>query len=394
MRVTSSQLQFINAHEKEDVHALALRYSGEDLPWLLTQIAGRQRAREKIPSWYRREGIIYPAHLSLEQASSEVTARYKGSLLPDRKVRFADLTGGMGVDFSFLAPHFTHALYLEQDRELCRLASHNFDQLGVKHGEVQNGQSELFLPEMEHADMIYLDPARRDEGGRKVFRIEDCRPDLTELQELLLEKADRVMIKFSPMLDISLAVRTLGEVSEVHVVSVENECKELLFLLTRGAGTCLYHAVNLHRDGEQEMFRFTRGDEAAEALVTAHPGKYLYEPNAAILKAGAFHAVGNRYQLYKLHKHSHLYTSEKLMADFPGRIFTIEEVMIPHKRNIRHLRSQREKANITVRNFPMSVAEIRRRSGIKEGGDTHIFATTLADSRKVWIVGTRFNPKS
>lgn len=389
MKQSPTQQEFIFAHENEDVRELALRFRGEDMPFLLAQIAGRQMAKYKIPTWYRTGEIVYPVHLSLEQASSEMMARYKCTLLPDKRERFADLTGGMGVDYSFMAPSFRHALYLEQDEELCRIAIHNFELLGLNHATVLHGKSEDYLSQMEKADLIYLDPSRRDEAGRKVFRMEDCSPDLTQLKVQLLEKADRVMIKYSPMLDISLAVKTVGDVSEVHVVSVENECKELLFILTKDEGECRYHAVNLHRGGEMEVFLFTREEETQEAVLTSQPERYLYEPNASIMKTGAFNAVGNSYQLMKLHRHSHLYTSDLLLPGFPGRIFTIDEVMVPNRINVRRFVSETEKVNIAVRNYPMSVAEIRRKTGLKDGGERYLFATTLADGQKVWIVGKK-----
>lgn len=389
MYLTPTQQTFILAHEHDDVRDLALRYPGEDMPFLLAQIAGRQTAQQKIPSWYRTRGIIYPVHLSLEQASSGMTAQYKASLVPQGKGRFADLTGGMGVDFSFLAPHFSQAFYLEQDEELCRIATHNFELLGLKHATVLHGKSEDYLSMMEKADLIYLDPARRDEGGRKVFRMEDCTPDVTRLKERLLEKAERVMIKYSPMLDISLAVKTLGNVREVHVVSVENECRELLFILAKEEGECLYQAVNLHRVGDKDLLTFTPAEEAQEAVLTSQPGKYLYEPNASVMKAGAFNAVANRYRVKKLHRHSHLYTSDLLIPDFPGRIFEIDKLFAPNRNNIRLFLQETKKVNISVRNFPMSVAEIRKKTGLREGGDCYLFATTLADGQKVWIVGKK-----
>jgi len=389
MYLTPTRQAFILAHEHEDVRDLALRYPGEDMPFLLSQIAGRQTAQQKIPSWYLTDGIIYPVHLSLEQSSSEMTARYKASLVPEGRMRFADLTGGMGVDFSFLSPRFSHAVYLEQNEELCQLAVHNFGLLGLTHAAVLHGKSEDYLSQMEKADLIYLDPARRDEGGRKVIRIEDCTPDVTRLKEQLLEKAERVMIKYSPMLDISLAVKTLGNVREVHIVSVENECRELLFILSKEEGACLYHAVNLHRAGEKDVFVFSPAAEAQETVLTSQHGRYLYEPNASVLKAGAFNAVANRYRVKKLHRHSHLYTSDLLAADFPGRIFEIDKLFAPNRNNIRLLLQETKKANISVRNFPMSVAEIRRKTGLKEGGDCYLFATTLADGQMVWILGKK-----
>lgn len=387
MKLSQTQQAFIRAHEKEVVHDLALRYSGEDMPFLLAQIAGRQKAEKKMPFWHHHPKLVYPVHLSLEQASSEVTARYKATLISPGGALLVDLTGGLGVDFSILAPHFERAVYVERDETLCRLAAHNFAELGLGHAEIRHMESEAFLPQLEQADLIYLDPARRDQEGRRVFRIEECSPDLSQLAGVLTGKAQRVMIKYSPMLDISLAVQTLGSVSEVQVVSVENECRELLFLLTKEAGEPLFHAVNLKRNGEREHLSFTWEEEGREAAYSLTPGRYLYEPNASILKAGAFNTVANRYAVEKLHSNSHLYTSDRLVCDFPGRIFTIDELLIPNRKNIRQFLSGTKKANIAVRNFPMSVAEIRKKTGLEEGGETYLFATTLADGRKVWIIG-------
>lgn len=392
MKLTAKQKQFIRSHENEDVRNVALRFSGDDMPFLLAQIAGRQMAKLKIPSWYANDGIIYPAHISLEQASSEETARYKVSLFPEGKNRLADLTGGLGVDFSFLARRFREAVYVEQNPELCALAEHNFRELGLSNYTVINASAEEALKEFLDVDVIYLDPSRRDDAGRKVFRIEDCSPNVSDLKDQLLAKSDIVLIKYSPMLDISLAVKTLQNVSEVHVVSVENECKELLFLLSNDACGCVYNTVNLKKSDETESFSFRPEDEQqSESIYTFQPERYLYEPNASILKAGAFNTVSTAFSIKKLHKNSHLYTSDTLISNFPGRIFEIQQVFAPNKKNIRRFVSETKKANISVRNFPMSVAEIRRQSDLKDGGDTYLFATTLADEQKVWVVCGKYD---
>ena len=368
------------------MRALALRFRGDEMPFLLSQIAGRQMAVRKIPSWYRNRELLYPSHLALEQASSEVTARYKASLV-ERGASFADLTGGLGVDFSFLAPLFRRALYVERDETLCGLAAHNFAALGLSHAAVHHSEAEKVLSQLQDVSLIYLDPARRDEGGRKVFRIEDCSPNLLQLSDIVVEKAECVMIKYSPMLDISLAVKTLPHVAAVHVLSVENECKELLFLLQHAKGTtephC--HAVNLKKDGGCERLIFTPTEEEQEAPYCMAPGRYLYEPNASILKAGAFNVTAHRYGLQKLHKQSHLYTSEQLIGGFPGRTFLVDEWFRADRKQIRRYTSFTPKANVTVRNYPQSVTEIRKMSGLREGGDNYLFATTLVDGEKVWI---------
>jgi 16S rRNA G966 N2-methylase RsmD len=395
MQLTSEQRDFILAHEREDVRETALRFAREDMPLLLAQIAGRQAAEKKIPSWYAEAGIFYPPHLSLEQSSSELTARYKASLAetlltPATRQRstFADLTGGMGVDFSFMARHFREAIYVERREELCRIAEHNFGVLGLHDATIRCVGAERFLKETSPLDLIYLDPSRRNDAGRRLFRIADCNPFLPEIQPLLFKKTDRVMVKYSPMLDISQAVQSLGCVRAVHVVSVENECKELLFLLSKTAveDEPLFIAVNLKRSGERERFSFTPAQEQDAAVTFAgEPGHYLYEPNAAILKAGAFRSVAQAYALRKLHVNSHLYTSDRLVENFPGRIFEVEAFFTSSRKNIKAFLRETKKANLTVRNFPETVAEIRRKTRLEDGGDTYLFATTLAGERKVWL---------
>ena len=396
MQLSLSQKEFIRTHGERDVRELALRFSRDDMALLLSQIAGRQTARLKIPSWYEREEIFYPAHLPLEQASSELTARYKASLVPEIMEtsspggceRFADLTGGMGIDFAFMSPDFREADYVEQNEELCGIAEHNFGVLQLHHVRVHCTGAAQFLQKADPYDLIYLDPARRDRAGRKVVRIEDCTPDLTEMNRLLLEKAGHVMVKYSPILDIALAVKTLGHVSEVQVVSVDNECKELLFLLSKTAGEApQYVAVNLKRSGGEERFSFTMAQEQQTEISFADaPGHYLYEPNASILKAGAFKGVAQSYNLQKLHINSHLYTSNERVTGFPGRAFEVVSFFVPNRQHSKTFTRETKKANIAVRNFPMTVAEIRRRTGLAEGGDTYLFATTLSDERKVWII--------
>ena len=389
MRLTSEHIQFILAHECEDVRKLALRksiFASTDMPFLLAQIAGRQIAKNKIPWWYSHHEIIYPIHLSIEQASSEITARYKSSLLPTRKNRMVDLTGGMGVDFSFLSQNFNEAIYVEQNKDLCEIAALNFQTLGLLNTTIENERSEILLQRIPRANLIYLDPSRRNDAGQKVFRIEDCSPNVADIKNTLLEKAESVFIKYSPMLDISLAVKTLQFVSEVHIISVNNECKELLFILKKHAEKVLYTAVNLKTTETDASFSFTLEEErASRILYTSEVESYLYEPNASLLKAGAFNSVCHRFNLKKLHKNTHLYTSENLVSHFPGRIFKVEDVFSPDKSNLKSFFVKTKKANIAVRNFPMSVSEIRKKTKIEEGGDIYVFAATLQDERKVWI---------
>lgn len=384
MEIKTETQQFINAHRGDDIRALALqsrKYPDLDMPFVINQIAGWQTARHKIPSWHATEGIIYPPHISLEQCSSELTARHKATLMKGDAL--ADLTGGFGIDCAFLADGFKHVTLIERQKSLCDIAAHNFAVLGLRHIDVRNADSVDELTRMLPVDCIFIDPARRNEHGGKTVLISDCEPDVEALEELLLQKATRVMIKLSPMLDLSLALRSLKHVAGIHVVSVQNECKELLFILgVRDDEDIRIHCVNFTHDGLQ-AFDFTPEEEAkAVVSYTAAVGAYLYEPNASILKAGAFRAVAERFGLRKLHPNSHLYTSETRIETFPGRCFKVEAVGSLKDKNLFTGLSQ---AHISVRNFPQSVAELRKRTKLKDGGDIYIFATTLNDGKKVLI---------
>lgn len=379
-------LDFIRLHRTDDVRTLALRaakHNDINLTQALQQIAGWQAARRKLPCWSTTEGVLYPPHLSMEQCSSEQTAVYKAEVLGTGEA-MADLTGGFGVDCSYLARGFRRAAYVERNGELCALARHNFPLLGCPHIEVHEAEAEDYLRGMTPVDCLFLDPARRDSHGGRTVAIADCTPDVKALRPLLLAKARRVLVKLSPMLDITLALRDLPGVIEVHVVSVQNECKELLLLLTPDAVTDgpTFHCVNFAADIRR--FSFTAAEEQqAVCPLTSAPGAYLYEPNASLLKAGAFRVPASRFGLQKLHTNSHLYTSDTFVADFPGRSFRVEDVCTFGKKELKALTAPLTQANLTVRNFPSSVADLRKRLKLREGGDTYLFATTLADERKV-----------
>ena len=382
--------QFINEHQSDDVRNLALqarKYPDVDIPAAITQIAGRQIAAEKIPSWKEIDDIWYPKHLSLEQCSSEITARYKASLLQGESL--ADLTGGFGIDCSFLATGFRSATYVERQAELCTIAAHNFPALDLNHISVRNDDGVAYLEAMSPVDCIFLDPARRNEHGGKTVAISDCEPNVAELEGLLLSKANRIMIKLSPMLDLSQALKELPHTQEVHIISVNNECKELLLLLGQTAPEEIpVHCVNLSTKGEQEkqLFVFTREQEQhSECSYTDTLGNYLYEPNASLLKAGAFRSIAAAYSVKKLHPNSHLYTSDTQIEGFPGRTFRIINRCSLNKKEIKENLSDLKKANITVRNFPATVAELRKRIKLAEGGDTNLFASTLNDGQKILI---------
>lgn len=378
-------IEFIAQHREEDVRTLALqagRYPTVDMREAVTQIEGWQQAREKLPTWAAVEGIIYPPKISMEQCSSEKTAKYKAKQVKGK--RFADLTGGFGIDFSYMARNFNEAFYIERNKTLCDIATANFSLLGLEDAKVMNGNSEKLFESLPHLDWIFVDPARRDGDGRKVVALSDCEPNVVELD--LLSKADMAMIKCSPMLDITLACRQLGRVSSVHIVSVNNECKELLITLNSGGFTGFTtHCVNILKDSTQ-IFSFTQDDEdTAETSYSSEVGKYLYEPNASVQKAGCPKSLSSHYHVDKLHPNSHLYTSNEHIHNFPGRIFEVVEVLGFSKADIKSVQSL-GKANITVRNFPENVQLLRKRLKLTDGGENYIFATTLNDGSKALIL--------
>ena len=384
-------LDFIREHADDDVRQLALRgskMSEVDLSYALEQIAGRQKAHTKLPSWASIDGIVYPPHLSMEQCSSELTARYKASIA-GKGALFVDLTAGFGVDMAFIAQGFQKAVHVERQPQLCAISSENYNVLGLNHIEVVCGDGVEYLHTMNHADLLFIDPARRDEHGGRTYGIADCTPNILEMLDEMLEKADRVMIKLSPMLDWRKAVADLGKVNDVHIISVDNECKELLLAVNseeRGKNSASPSlrvvCVNLLSDGNKECFEFD-GYHASPSSSAFHfspfDSRFLYEPNASIMKAGCFDLLEQRFGVMQLDKNSHLFVSDKEVIGFPGREFLIEKRTSMNKRELKAALAGVDKANITVRNFPMSVAELRKRLKLKEGGEVYIFATTIAN---------------
>ena len=379
-------LAFIRDHAGDDVRQLALqaaRYPKVDMRVAATQIEGRRLAATKLPSWAVAEGVIFPVRLSMEQCSSEQTARYKASLVGGE--RLADLTGGFGIDCSYMSDGFKETTYIERNEELCRIATHNFALL-EKNITVVNGNSEEMLASLAPQDWIFVDPARRSASGGKVVALSDCEPDVCRLEELLLQKAKRVMVKCSPMLDISQALRELHSVSEVHVVSVGNECKELLFILGGDtAGEPLIRTINFKGDTAQ-VLAYTASEEVDSVCVyTSAVSRYLYEPNSSLMKAGCFRLPATRWGLLKLHRNTHLYTSDVLVKEFPGRVFEVKNIDGFGKNELKRLSSELKKANIAVRNFPERPEVLRKRLKLGDGGDVYLFATTLDDERRVII---------
>ena len=375
IEVNQSTLDYIRQHADEDVRQLALRghkCPDVDLQYALEQIAGRQKARTKLPSWAAIDGIVYPPHLSMEQCSSEVTARYKASIA-GKGALFVDLTAGFGVDMALISQGFQKAVHVEQQPQLCAISSENFRLLGLNHIEVVCGDGVAYLHTMRHADLLFIDPARRDVHGGRTYDISDCTPNVLEILDEMLEKADRVMIKLSPMLDWRKAVADLGKVNEVHIISVDNECKELLLILSKTKKPLRVFCVN-----NDECFEVVEGI-SSQPRPLPQDMRYLYEPNASVMKAGCFDLIEQRFGVVQLERNSHLFVSDKEISRFPGRQFLIEKRTSMNKRELKATLADVDQANITVRNFPMSVAELRKRLKLKEGGDVYIFATTISD---------------
>jgi 16S rRNA G966 N2-methylase RsmD len=380
--------QFILEHIDDDIHQLALqssRFPLVDMPFAIRQINGKQKIKSKIPSFFQNNNILYPIQLSLEQSSSESTAKYKSTLCEGKTL--TDLTGGFGIDCYFLAHHFEQVSYIEHNAELCEIAAHNFKALDLNNIKIIHADSEKYLSEMEKVDWIFIDPARRSESGKKAVFLSDCEPNISALSSLLLQKATNVMIKLSPMLDITAAVRELPNTSEIHVISVENECKEILLILNQtSSSNKKIKTINLTKNKVNQCFQFNT-DETTNATLTYTSiiEKYLYEPNASIMKSGAFKIIGNRFDLHKLQINTHLYTSNKLSLQFPGRVFEVIKIYNNSKSELKELTQQTQKANITTRNYPISVNELRKKLKIKEGGESYLFACTLSNEHKVII---------
>ncbi|GJM62140.1 THUMP-like domain-containing protein [Persicobacter diffluens] len=378
--------QFIKDHAEHDPFSLGLKAKQfPDFPMRLIteQIQARQKAKSKLPSWYQTEGIIFPPLLSMEQCSSEATARYKARVI--KGDRLLDLTGGSAVDTYYIGQNFQSVVYTEIWEELFQRSQHNLQTLGADHIKCHFGDGVDYLKTQAEFDVIFLDPYRRDEQKNKVFLLSDCLPNVIELQALLLKKGKDVWIKASPMLDIKGALQQLPQIQEVHVIAVQNDCKEVLFRMNKESRKDIqFFTTNLLPNGKSQDLSYSQIEETTAEAPLSEPLQYLYEPNVAIMKAGGFKIVAEQYQLKKLHPHSHLYTSEKLVPGFPGRSFLIEGVEAVNKKIIKKY-CKDGKANLAIRNFPSTVADLRKKLKLKEGGENYLFATTLKDDKKVLI---------
>ena len=387
-------IRFVREHREEDVRTLALRArhdEGIDLPWALDQIQGWQTARKKLPSWAATEGIIYPPHLSMEQCSSEQTALYKCGIVESLPggchKTLIDLTGGFGVDFAFMAGCCDRAIYVERQEHLCEAAKHNFEILGLNHATVIHADAADALKGIDttaSTTLLYLDPARRDHNSSRTYAITDCTPNVLDLLDLLFKAGHHILIKLSPMLDWHKAVSDLGDrVAQVHIVSTNNECKELLILMSADHhGEPVIHCVN-----DEQRLVFMPSQDGSPSL---HDGSgnavYLYEPNASVMKAGCHGVITGRYPVKALAADSHLLVSSSEIQDFPGRSFAIDSVTTMNKKELSRALAGITRANVATRNFPMTAQQLRQRLRLKDGGDTYIFGTTSATGQHLLYI--------
>ena len=342
---------------------------------LAEQIEAKNKCKEKLPTWFHAPHIYYPNKLNIEQTSSEITAAYKAKLTDGKSL--LDVTGGFGVDSYFFSKRITTIFHCEINKDLSEIACHNFKVLGQKNIECLPEDGIEFLKNSSYNfDWIYVDPSRRNDAKGKVFLLEDCLPNLPEHLPILFEKTQNILVKTSPLLDIKLGIEALNFVKEVHVVAVQNEVKELLFVLEKEYhGSIKIRTINITQVRE-ETFDFELEQEQACQVYFREPSSYLYEPNAAVLKSGGFKSVGKSYNLAKLHPHSHLYTSDNII-DFSGRRFKVIQALPYSKKSVKSMGLT--KANITTRNFPISVAELRKKHKIKDGGNRYLFFTKSID---------------
>lgn len=387
--LNKATIEYVSKHLDEDVAKLALKPSKDpevDMRLALQQIYGQQKAKYKLPEYYQHKDVFYPLKISMEQCSSEATAIYKASVVQGDM--FVDLSGGFGVDTIHLARNFKHGVYVEQDSGLCDIFSHNAAVLGCNNVSVRCSTMENYLEEMDFADVIYIDPARRDKHGQRVYSIEDCTPNVLAYKDILLQKCNTLMLKLSPMIDIAAVKKAFNDnVSNIHIVAVDNECKELLCLIEKNVQQCLrITAVDINACGTDVFTRLQSEEIENPLLLSNQVSAFLYEPNSAIMKSGLFKSVATEYQVPKLSANTNLYTSDTPIYGFPGRCFEVERVL-PFRggRTAKDLDSVKV-ASIAVRNFPLSVLQLRKTLKIKDGDGVYIFATTLSSDEKVLIV--------
>ncbi len=400
-------ISFILEHAEAEGTQLLLsasRYPGVDMTRAASAIEARKKIAYKIPLWYTYTELIYPTSLSVEQCSSQATAEYKMRFVPEDGT-IADLTGGLGVDCSFMARRAAKCLYMERDPMLCEAAQHNFKVLGLDNTSIINGDCREYLHrfaeeneefskanerDKAHFDLIYLDPARRSKDSGRLFSIRECEPDLMQLSGSLLKAANRVLVKLSPMVDITATLREIPCVREVHILSTDNECKEVLLLMS-SCGTPLsaedipIHAVDITH-AREKRFTFTINEERVADCPFSAPETYLHQLGRAILKAGAFKLPCTLFGISKIATSTHLYTSDTPVEGFPGKSFRIERIIPFNKEGIRIISREYPLINCVSLNFPIDTNALKQRLKIRDGGNLHLFATTLASGEKVMIV--------
>ena len=384
MTWTPELRDFIQQHINDDTAELLLaarRYQGIDIPFAVEQIEARKRLKTKLPEWYENAELVMGGRVPAEQCSSEATARYKRSIIEGKSL--CDMTGGMGVDFWYMSEGMDTAIYTERNEELCEIAQHNFQVLkDGKHPKVEVRQGDGQKLPIPSVDVIYLDPARRAGDGSRVYAMEDCEPNIVEWQDELLEHSNMVLVKLSPMVDIKDVLRKLKGVREVHIVGVKNECKEVLIKMEvhekhehDGVTLC---CVDFLTDKKME-YAFSLSDEMEISLTDGGVKRYLYEPDVTLMKAGAFGSLCKRFPIQQLDMDTHLMTSDEWIPDFPGRIFEVGEVLPFSSKLLKRIKKEMPQANIAVRNFVMTADELRKRTGIKDGGEVYLFGAKVKD---------------
>lgn len=375
----------------------ASRYPQVDMVRAASAIEARKKIASKIPLWHTYPELLYPTSLSVEQCSSQATAEYKIRFVPEGGT-IADLTGGLGVDCSFIARRASRCLCVERDPHLCEAAEHNFKVLGLDNISIKNDDCRGYLETLlgidegagTHFDLIYLDPARRSKDSNRVFSIRECEPDLLQISDTLLKVADKVLVKLSPMVDIAATLREVPSVREVHILSTDNECKELILLMSSQRTPLPRENIPIHAvditHGRESNFAFTIGEEKMASCPITYPKTYLYQPGRAILKAGAFRLPCSRFGIDKIAPSTHLYTSDRFVEDFPGKSFRIKEIIPFKKEGIRNLSHEYPLLNCVALNFPLDTNALKQRLKVSDGGNLHLFATTLASGEKVMIV--------
>ena len=407
MKWTPQICDFIAAHLNDDTAKLlfaAHRYPEFDMPFVVEQIEARKRLRNKLPEWYANPDLIMSGRIPAEQCSSELTARFKRSVMGDDVHSLCDMTGGMGVDFWYMSRGLELAIYTERQEALCTAARHNFSVLQSASSSGEAGVfrnipeiivREGFSTEMEipDVDVIYLDPTRRSTDGSRIYEIEDCEPNVIAWQDILLEHCRRLIVKVSPMADISRTIARMKHVSDIYVVSVRNECKELLIVQQKDIVSVKVHCVDFlpQKTVSFDYDLCTSYSQKYEG--PAETGRYFFEPDVSVMKAQAFEPLMNQYNVFALDKDSHYFMSDELIEDFPGRIFEIDEIIDASSRQLKQLKRVVPQANIATRNFPLSPEELKKKTGVRDGGEVYLFGTTHHEKGNILIRCHKVDPR-